>query len=346
MPAVSVNKYTCGRYLAALAVAKGDPLVAMAYAESQGQWLDRSSVVSSLKTAVGALADGDLGASPAADAFLNVLRDYSVPLRLEGLRRAPMRTRILQATTGTTAGEITEGTAIPPASQVWGAVTLTPRKFAAMTVQSMELVQSASPAAAIALQEDLAGAVGDVENRKFCAPWESGSVLYGASNFNESGTSGQHIGADLSSLAALVPGAYRGGAWLMHPDTAAYIGGLGAVTGSPTFGNVGPAGGVLLGLPVITTTAMGQVGSPASRAIGLIAPSEIFYADDGSVQLTASMQASIEMTDTPTGDASDGTQGVTSVVSMFQAGAVALRAIRTTSWKARAGSGAYFSVSY
>jgi len=138
---------------------------------------------------------------------------------------------------------------------------------------------------------------------------------------------------------------HPGTAFLMTKRSATYLALLRGSGGGAAYPQITPQGGFLIGLPVFVTSALGQPGSPASSFIGLINPSEVAYAD-GGITLTASKNATIEMTDAPTGDSSDGTAGTTSLVSMFQADAVATRAGIEADWFARTGSAAYFVSGY
>lgn len=338
------NRYTAGRFLQALVMGKGSPMSALAWAEGQGNWLDRSQVVGGLKAAVQGYTSADFpGAlSPIADSFLAAMRSDSIPLRLAGLRRVPMFTRIFVNSQGAVAAQVAEGAAIPVLRGDWSAVTLTPKKHAGIVVQTDELAKSTSPTAPLALIDDLVKAVAEAENLGFCGFDTVGSVLYGAPSFTGTGAAVANVDADLLRLVGLVPGAFRdGAAFLMDTDSSTFLSLLRGSGGATAYPDIGPQGGTLLGLPVLITSAMQQVGSPATHAIGLLSPSEIFWADEGVVQLTTSIQAALEMDDAPTGNAATGT-AASGVVSMWQSNAVAARAIRESSWYARAGSGAFF----
>ena len=74
----------------------------------------------------------------------------------------------------------------------------------------------------------------------------------------------------------------------------------------------------------------------------LVNASDIFVADDGDIQIDASREASLEMSDAPTGDSITPT-GV-SLVSMFQTNTVAIRAERVINWlRGRSQSVAYLT---
>jgi hypothetical protein len=183
-------------------------------------------------------------------------------------------------------------------------------------------------------------------DRSFVDPTVSSSVMNGASSFNGTGTGVAEIDADMRSLVDSVAGAdHPGAAFLMTKRSATFLSLVRGSGGGAAYPQITPQGGFLIGLPVLITSAMGSPGSPVSSFIGLINPSEIFFAD-GGVAITASKSATIEMTSTPSGDARDGTQGVTSLVSMFQSDSVAVKAVMESAWYARSGSAAFFVSSY
>lgn len=335
--------HTPGRFLMALAHGKGDTHAALIFAESQRHWVDQRQIVPAIRAAV-VTGDGtgtfDPAQQPVADAFLSAMRDFSIPMRL-ALRRVPALTRLYVNAQGVVAATVAEGAPIPVLRGNWAAITLTLLKRAGIVVLTDELVDSATPTASAALTSDLAEAVAESENRAFISPDESGSVFDGAPSFAGTGSTITAIDADLLALVDLVPGAFRpGAAFAMTKQTATFLSLVRGSGGCRAYPDITPQGGFLQGLPVLVTSACEQTGSPPTRIIGLISPSEIFWADSGNVQLSTSKSAALQMLDDPTNDALAGT--ATTMVPMFQANATAFKAIRESNWYARAGSGAYF----
>lgn len=344
---MNVMKHSPGRFLQALVMGKGRPEVAMAWAESQGQWLDRPVIVAALKAAVGGTVSGDFSGarSTISDAFLEAMRGDSIPLRL-AVRRVPMLTRIYANTSGVLASQVAQGGPIPTLKGTWTPTTLTPKKCAGLVVQTEELAKSTDPGAPLALVDDLAKAVAAEENRTFLAPTVTGSILDGAPNFTSTGATLTGVDADLRALVDRVPAAFRAGTvFVMTMETATYLGTLRDTTGAAAYPNIGPQGGKLVGVDVLISDACMEPGSPPTRIIALVAASEIYWAQ-GTVELLTSTQATLEMTDAPTGNSATGNAGTTSLVSMFQANAIATRAIRESSWYARSGAAAYVTVGY
>src|SRR5688572_24323201 len=124
------NRFTAGRFLQAKYFGKGSISNATAFAESQN-WLDRAQVVAAIKASVSQLGSGNFptALAPVADAFMQQLRPYSIPQRLNP-RRIPLLTRVLLNTAGTTASLISEGAAIPLRRGSWDSTTLAPKIIA------------------------------------------------------------------------------------------------------------------------------------------------------------------------------------------------------------------------
>jgi hypothetical protein len=71
----------------------------------------------------------------------------------------------------------------------------------------------------------------------------------------------------------------------------------------------------------------------------LIDSAKVLIADDGQADVDLARDAAIQMSDAPTQHA--GTATPSNVVSLFQAGAVALRATRVINWRGLDGAAAY-----
>lgn len=333
---------TVGRYLQCMAMAKGNPVGAHAIAKSHPEWVDQRQLCNVLMAAMTPFETTDYPGAyvPINDAFLAALRSDSVPRRLTNLRRTTMLTRLFINAAGIVAAEVVQGAAIPALKGDWTTATLTPRKTAGIVVQTDELLTSESPTASAAVADDLAGAVAEEENRAFISPDAAGSVLYGAAHFSSSGAALANVDADLLRLCNLVPGAFRpGAAWVMTKETATFLSLLRGSGGVNAYPAITPQGGELLGLPVLITSAAQQVGSPPTRIIGLLSPSEIFWADESRVILSTSNEAALKMDDAATAAAGN-------LVSLWQANATATKAVLESAWYARAGSGAYFVAGY
>jgi HK97 family phage major capsid protein len=103
---------------------------------------------------------------------------------------------------------------------------------------------------------------------------------------------------------------------------------------------MGPSGGSLAGIPVITSeNIVGTGGSPTDGGliVAINAP-DILLADDGQVTIDVSTEASLQMETAPDSPAT----ASTTFVSMFQQNMVAIRAERFIHWlKRRSGAVQY-----
>jgi hypothetical protein len=105
---------------------------------------------------------------------------------------------------------------------------------------------------------------------------------------------------------------------------------------------MGPQGGTLAGIPVITSeNIVGTGGSPTDGGliVAINAP-DILLADDGQVTIDVSTEASLQMETAPDSPAT----ASTTFVSMFQQNMVAIRAERFIHWlKRRTGAVQYIA---
>ena len=230
------------------------------------------------------------------------------------------------------------GINVPTAGRTKPATDALSATIAAITVVTQEVLEDTSNEAQLAITDDLAAAVAAAENLSFISPNESGSVLDGAPTFASTGSALANVDADLRSLVALVPGADRPGApFVMRKTTATYLATLRGSGGAAAYPDIGPQGGALLKVPVLVSQAAEYADSPPTGFIGLLNPSAILW-NEGDVILSSSTNAGLVMDDDPDSSALP--------VSMFQANAVALKAVRRAAWYAKPGAGAYFTVAY
>lgn len=341
-------RLTVSRALQCLYKAQGDRNLAALEAEAHHEWLDRPQLAREFRmAAVGAVGTSDINQAgpgfvgPVSDSFLATVRDFSIPMQLEGLRRVPARTRVYTDAAGVVATEIAQGAALKVVKGSWAETSLAPRVWGGILVQTEELFLTGSAAAQATLAGDLAEAVAEAENYGFLHPDTTGSVTATQLEIATSGSTVAAVDADLRQMIAAVPAARKGAVWCMPTSTATFLATLRGSGGSRAYPEITPFGGFLLGMEVFVTESLANNGSPPTSIMVLVAPSQIFYSADQPVELAASRNATLEMSDAPTGDSSDGTQGITSLVSMFQANAVALRGTKAAAWHARSGAATF-----
>lgn len=317
------------RALRSAIISKGDEAVAIAHHAHHFGMESRSEAV--IKAAVGsmsttaAIADA---ARLASDAFLAGVKPRTILGRLQGLRSAPPGVEIPLTTEGSTTYWVGEGKAKPLTRMAVTRAALPPRKVAGIMVLSMELVRATDKRALSIFQTDLEDSVRRLEDSSFINPDNAGvgsvqppSVTNGAPTIASSGT----IATDIKEALDLFTGNLDTATWVMHPRTAVGIGlaadGLGA--------DLGARGGVLAGLPVLTSDAVPRDGSPGTSPITLLDAAGIVVVDEG-ILVKVSTATTLEMQGEPTSDST--TPAATSQVSLWQTNSAAVMAERNINW--------------
>jgi HK97 family phage major capsid protein len=328
------------RYLRAIAVGHDDPMAAVSFAEAS-TWSAKDAITKSIKAVVGGMTTGGGLATPVGIDFLAALRPLTALGRLPGVRRVPARTRLLQQVGPTRAHWVAQGDAKVVCLGSFTSATLDLKTVAGLTVATEELIASADIDVERALLADLLGAVALEMDIALLSPTNSGSASTPASITHAAGpiTVASSSIADLDAalgvaVAQLVAAGsdLRSAAWIMSPQLAAAMALLRGSGGSPAYPALGALGGALAGLPALVSVGLDGNDSDGTSSIALIDGSAIGMTE-GEPQLQASRQASIEMSDTPTGDSAAPT--ATSLVSMFQTDSVALRAVASVDWRLR-----------
>ncbi len=119
--------------------------------------------------------------------------------------------------------------------------------------------------------------------------------------------------------------------WIMQATTALQLSLLRNAFGQREFPDITMNGGMLEGVPVITSQYVPNESGGAMMI--LVNASDIWLADDGAVTIDASREASLEMSDAPANTSA--TPTAAQMVSMFQTNSVALRAERFINWQKR-----------
>lgn len=342
------------RYVKALAMARGNLTGALAIAQNNQNWKDTTPQVE--KVLMAAVAGGDtttagwaselVYAQNLANEFIEVLRPATVIGKIPNLTRVPFNVRVSGADQGTSAFWVGQGKPTPVSKMHTLAVTLGIAKAAGLVVLTQELVRSSSPSAELMVRNDLVKAIAQFLDQQFLSPdyaavanVSPASMTSGVNPTLATGTTAATLRADVQTLFGLWIAQNLDpskGVWVMPVTTALAISLMLNALGQPVFPGITMNGGTFFGLPVITSQSAVMVGSPVAgegNMIILINAPEILLADDGQVTIDASAEASIQMLDNPTNDAAAGTP--TTMVSMFQDNAVALRAVRFINWAKR-----------
>ena len=323
------------RTLTAVGMGRGEVTGARSFAEGQvrrGAWRDTPAVGDAIepasdhfmvsKAAVGAIALDASWQTPAAT-FVEDARAEAIIGRLPGLRRLPFRSSALLKISGVGAAWVSGGKPIPCFSSEFEPLDLRPLELGSMIVATSDFIEFAgrNDTAAQALADDLRGAVVEKLDATFAGSdaavaGESPAGLASvATTVSSSGSTVAQIANDITAMLAVVTGAglsLRTAAWVMSHEAAAFL----------RLVKIADASGEsLAGRPIIE--------SNGARGSLLLAVGErIAVAMPNVVSVAASREGAVEMRDDPSDTSPE-------LISLFQTGSVALRAVLFADWQVR-----------
>lgn len=259
-------------------------------------------------------------------------------------RSVPFNVRIVGQTSGGTGYWVGQGKPKPVTKFDFNATTIPFTKVAAISVITQELARFSDPSAERLVRDGLAEAViakidGDLfdPDAAAVANVSPAGLLNGVSPVQgPTGSDPDDIRCALLRLWAPWDSTFIGSrpAYYTTPAVARFLAFMRDALGNVAFPGVTPNGGTLDGIPLRVSQYLANNGGSAGSPFILVDEAEVWLADDGSVTLDASEQASIEMSDTPT-NSSSATVTATSMVSMWQTNSIALRCERFIWWGLR-----------
>lgn len=282
--------------------------------------------------------------------FVEYLRPMTILGRMgqngiPGPRRVPFRTRLITQTTGGNASWVGEGAPKPLTKLDFTGTTLEPLKVATIAVVTMELLRDSSPSAEAILRDSLAAAVTERLDIDFIDPAKAvsagvspASITNGVTPVASSGNDADAIRCDIQALYAsfiAANNAPTSGVFIMSSVTALALSLMLNPLGQREFPGITMMGGTFEGLPVVVSEYVPT--DTAGGYVFLVNASDIYLADEGGVSVDMSDQASLQMLDNPTNNAT-GSTTATSMVSLWQTNCVGFRAERTINWGKRRAS--------
>ncbi|MBB3972517.1 phage major capsid protein [Hansschlegelia beijingensis] len=331
------------RYAIACAMSGGDSFQIRSICETRWPEARYGAVIQKAAVEAGDTTDATWAKplaelAPVADAFLAAVRPRTLIGRMAGIRPAPFGVRFPVATSGTSAGWVGEAKPTPVTAMAFGEGTLKPAKVGGIVVTTKELLRSTSPEAEAQIKLDLETAIITFTDAQFVDPTVAAvddvnpaSITNGTTAVAASGTTAAAATADFKALVKKLTDAgipLASPYFLMSPTAATGLAGLNV----EMFRDVGPLGGSIMGIPVLTSPGVGSV-------IALVDATEIILADDGIV-IDAAEHGSVQMDSAPT----DPPTASTVLTSFFQSNLVGIKALRQMRWqKRRAGAAAYIS---
>jgi|SoiMethySBSTD1v2_1073268.scaffolds.fasta_scaffold00924_6 HK97 family phage prohead protease len=349
------------RLCLAMMAGKGNRSDALSYAKKRTDWhsstpelltiLSDDDIMYHLRAAVPAGTTYDstwagplVYAQNFTDAFAEFLRPLTIIGRFNSLRRVPFNVRIPRVTGGTSGNWVGEGAPKPVTSMTLDTITMTWAKAAAIVILTEELVRFSNPAAEDMVRADLAKSITQFVDRQFVDPSVAavtgvspGSITNGITPITPTGVNMAAFRADVKTLMnqlLVVNQSLAGGYWIMTQQQALSLSIAQNSLGQTIYPSIDPSqGGTLLGYPVIASENIPATGgSPADGypLIFAIGP-EILLADDGTVTVDASREASLQADSAPDSPPT----ASTNMLSLWQLNMLGLRAERWITWSRR-----------
>ena len=287
--------------------------------------------------------------------FVEFLRPMSIVGKfgtgnIPALRQIPFDTPVLIQSSGGTGYWVGEGKAKPLTSWTTSRTTMTPLKVATIAAVTEEMLRRSSIVADAWIRDELARAVTARIDQTFIDPTAAAvagvspaSITNGVTPIISSGNTADDIRADMLALSAAYRAANNstsGTVWIMPEGVAEALSMMVNPLGQAEFPGITAEGGSFLGKPVITSEYVPSSYDPdgagagvAGAIVALAKAQDIFFGDEGGVQVDFSREASLEMADNPAHNSTTPTPA--QMVSMFQTNSVAFRAERALNWMKR-----------
>ena len=260
--------------------------------------------------------------------FIEYLYAQTVYNRL-GLREIPANVTIKGQDGAATGYWVGESKAIPVSKPDFSTVSLTPLKVGALSVISNELLRDSSPAAEMLVRDALVQAAAQRIDATFVSTTAASSgvspagILNGVSAFSSSGTDGDALRQDVYKLYQVFLSAKNasGLTFLMNPSMAKAISLMVNALGQSEFPGLTQNGGTLLGDTVVTGENV------TATDLILLKPSDIYRIGNEGIQVSASRDATVEMSSAPVAAADVPTGQTQNPVSMFQTESTAFKVV-------------------
>jgi HK97 family phage major capsid protein/HK97 family phage prohead protease len=267
--------------------------------------------------------------------FLELLRPEVLIGKIKGLRHVPFNVSMPAQTAGGTYKWVGQGKIKPVTNAQYASVTLSFAKASGIIVLTEELVRMSTPSAEAAVRDELVKGITAFLDVQFVdstiaavANVNPASITNGVTGTAASAATMAAARTDIAArIAAFATATYPlSELVILMSESQAFSLGLGLnAVGQPLFPGLTVSGGSLLGVPVVTSQAVGN------QIIIAHAPS-ILIADESGVEVDISREASVYLDSAPT-DPPDATAVLT---SLWQANLVGLRVERYITWgKAR-----------
>lgn len=338
------------RYVALLAVAKGNLMQAEVLANNL--YKDMPELGQVMKAAVAAGTTSDTTwAGPLVQyqdmvgEFIELLRPQTIIGRLTAVRKVPFNIRIPRQTAGTSGSFVGEGLPAPVQKLDFDNITLPWAKASSIVVITAELAKLSNPSAEALVRQDLMDGTAQFLDRRLIDPAYAGVANVSPASLTNGVTPTQATGATLGAIDANVRAlmttfanaelGLQTAVWVMSASQAIRLSMMRTNQDTMAFPGLTMNGGTFYGIPVIVSNNVTPSGSPGDQHIILIDQSNVLLADDGQMMIDVSTEASLEMNDAPSG-------GATSLRSLWQNGLMGVKVDRWIYWTKRRSAAVQF----
>lgn len=335
-----------------MALSNGNPVRAIEIAKNMG-YGQRVETVLKAAVSAGTTTSADFTSlvepRMMASEFIDLLRPATIVGKLSQVRNVPTNIKIPKQTTGASVGWIGEGKPAPVTNAAYGDLEVGEHKVGATAVFTEELIRRSEPAADALVQNELLEKITEAIDVAFINQANAGvagvkpaSIANAATSAAASGTTADKVRADVKAAkknAISANQSLASGVWIMHPVTALNLESMvNATTGQREFPLINSVtGGSFEGLPVVVSTHV-PGDDTAGYDVVLAVQNEILLAE-GGLSVDTSREASLEMSDAPTNNS--GTPTAAELVSLWQTGSVAIKAVRGITWTRRRPTAVY-----
>lgn len=267
-----------------------------------------------------------------AQAFVEITLATSVFGRIEGARPMPFNVRYTVQTGTSSFAWVPTGGIVPVSAMSMTTGTFRPLKVGGIVVTTQELARFSDPGAESVISNDLGRGIGAFLNESFLDPTNAGvdgespaSITYGAPSVTSTGTSAAAANDDLRNMLQLITANMDRPYIVMRPGTALHL----AATGDQTFRDLGPTGGTIWKIPVLTSSGVPQGGdSPPHNRITAFDAAQLMIGDAG-LEVDVTDQADLLMDSEPDSPPT----GSNVMVNLWQHNLVAFKATRFVNWQ-------------
>jgi HK97 family phage major capsid protein len=274
--------------------------------------------------------------------FIELLRPEVLLSRM-ALRPVPFNVRIPRQTSTAAVGWVGQGLSKPAGAQGFDAITIPWAKMSCITVITDELARFSAPSAEMLVRDDLIESMARYADQQFTDPnvaavanVSPGSVTNGLAAplvVASTGNTVTQINTDATALLKALASfniPMTRPYWLMTPAAKITLGNTrGSTVELIAWPEINDRA-TWFGYPILTSNSIpvGTGANAGKTSLILLDASQIFYADDGMVDIETSAEASIQMDSAPA-------TPPTPLISLWQQNMLGIKAERYQYWTKR-----------